>query len=364
MNRLTRRLLCAALALTGVAHAEEPKTLNLYIWADYLGKDTLARFEKETGIKVKMDYFDSEEVLQAKLLTGKSGYDVVVPSIQYAGRQIQAGIYRPLDKSKLKNLTNLDSDMTGKAAVADPGNRYTVPYMWGTTSVAVNVDRMKKALGNLPVPADSYRLLFDPVYTEKLKSCGISYMDSASEVLAMAEIYLGRDPGKFVKQDIDDALTLLKPLRKSVRAFASLPMDQLANGDICVAMSYSGDAYMAKRRAAEAKNGVKIDYLISNRGAEMWMDTLAIPADAPHPDNAHKFIDFILRPDVAAEISNTVLYANPNKAATKLVDKAISNDPVIYPSDTLKAKLVLQPPIPPEIQRLKTMAFNQFRKSK
>ncbi len=360
--KLRYRALAGALLLAiGAAHADEPKQLNLYIWNDYLGKNTIAKFEKETGIKVKVDLYDSNETLQAKLLTGRSGYDLVVPSTQFSGKQIQAGIYRPLEKSKLKNWANLDPTMLQKGAVADPGNQFTMPYMWGTTSVAINVDRVKKALGGQPLPTDAYKLLFDPQYAGKLKQCGVAYMESSSEVLAMAMIYLGRDPGKFVKQDIQDAEGFLKPLRGNVRMLNSSPIDAMANGDVCAAMMFSGDAYTAKRRAEEAKNGVKVQYLISDRGAEMWMDVMAIPKDAPHPDNAHKFLDYIMRPDVVADISNTVYYANPNKAATPLVDKAISGDARIYPDEALKKKLILQPPIPPEIQRLKTIAFNRFR---
>jgi len=338
--KLRYRALAGALLLAiGVARAEEPKQLNLYIWNDYLGKNTIAKFEKETGIKVKVDLYDSNETLQAKLLTGRSGYDLVVPTASPFLKQIQAGIYRPLEKSKLKNWANLDPTMLQKAAVADPGNQFTMPYMWGTTSVAINVDRVKKALGNQPLPTDAYKLLFDPQYAGKLKQCGVAYMESSSEVLAMAMIYLGRDPGKFVKQDIQDAEGFLKPLRGNVRMLNSSPIDAMANGDVCAAMMFSGDAYTAKRRAEEAKNDVKVQYLISDRGAEMWMDVMAIPKDAPHPDNAHKFLDYIMRPDVVADISNTVYYANPNKAATPLVDKAITADPNIYLNDQTMAHL-------------------------
>ncbi len=324
---------CASLTV----HAED-KVLNIYNWSDYIGKDTIAKFEKETGIKVKYDLYDSNETLQAKLLTGKAGYDIVVPSMEFAGRQILAGVHQKLNKAELSTYGNLNKSILQKVTVADPGNQYLVPYMWGTAGVAINVDKVKKALGG-KLPDDAWQLLFDPEYTSKLKACGISYLDGPSDVYAMMNLFQGREGNDFSDAAMQANNAQLAKVRKDVRLFNSAPIDPLASSDLCVAMTYNGDAYMARNRAEEAKNGVKIQYLVPKKGTIVWVDNLAIPSDAKHPDNAHKFIDFILRPDVVAEISNEIFYANPNSKATPLVDKAITADPNIYLNDQTMAHL-------------------------
>ncbi|WP_018152441.1 polyamine ABC transporter substrate-binding protein [Leeia oryzae] len=339
--------------------AEEP-VLNIYNWNDYIGKDTLARFQKETGIKVKYDVYDSNETLQAKLLTGKSGYDIVVPSYEFAGKQIQLGVHRKLDKSKLSNYGNLDPSILQKLTLADPGNQVLVPYMWGTTALALNEDKVKKALGG-DLPTDMWRLVFDPTYTSKLKACGISFLDLPSDVYAMQNLYLGKSANDFSKASLEANTQALIKVRKDIRMFNSSPIDLLANGDVCVALAFSGDALIARNRAVEAKTGQNIRYVIPSKGTVMWVDNLAIPKDAKHPDNAHKFINFILRPDVVASITNEINYANPNLKATALVDTKIARDPAVYIPAGLMKMLVPEKIIPADEQRNLTQSFIKFK---
>ncbi|MCB6183318.1 polyamine ABC transporter substrate-binding protein [Leeia sp. TBRC 13508] len=355
-------VLASLSAACQMAWAEEP-VLNIYNWNDYIGKDTIRQFEKETGIKVKYDVYDSNETLQAKLLTGKSGYDLVVPSYEFAGKQIQLGVYRKLDKAKLSNLTNLDSNILKKMQPADPGNQVLVPYMWGTTSVAINEDKVKKALGG-NLPTDAWRLVFDPSYTSKLKGCGISYMDNPSDVFAMQNIYLGKNANDFSKESLDKNVSELAKVRKDIRLFNASPIDLLANGDVCVALAFSGDALAARNRAEEAKNGQKIRYIIPQKGTVVWVDSLAIPKDAKHPDNAHKFINFILRPQITASISNEIFYANANTKATAYLDKAISGDPAVYVPEGLMKMLVAEKIIPANEQRFLTQSYTRFKTNK
>lgn len=355
-------ILTLALAASSAFAAEE-KVLNVYNWNDYVAKDTVANFEKETGIKVKYDVYDSNETLQAKLLTGKSGYDIVVPSLEFAGKQIQTGVHKKLDKKQLSNYANLDAGILSKMTAADPGNQYLIPYMWGTTAIGVNEEKVKKALGG-KLPADMWQLVFDPAITSKLKSCGISYMDTPSDVYSMVNIYLGKNANDFSKATLEAATAQLIKVRKDVKVFNSSPIDLLANGDVCVGIAFSGDVYMAKNRAIEAKNNQKISYVIPAKGTIMWVDNLAIPKDAKHPENAHKFINYILKAKVAADISNTVFYANPNTKATPLVSKEIASDPNIYPTEALKKKLVAKKVIPAEEQRALTQFYTKFKTAK
>jgi putrescine transport system substrate-binding protein len=355
-------LAAAMLGTAGQARADEEKVLNVYNWNDYIAKDTIANFEKETGIKVRYDLYDSNETLQAKLLTGKAGYDVVVPSIEFAGKQIQAGVHRTLDRKLLPHWSNLNPTILQKVAVADPGNAHLVPYMWGTTALAINVDKVAKALGG-KLPDDDWKLLFDPAYTSKLRSCGVSYMDTPSDAYAMVNIFQGRAAGDYSEAALKAANEQLAKVRKDVRLFNSSPIDQMANGDLCVAMMFNGDAYMARNRAAEAKNGQKIKYLLPRRGTILWVDTMAIPKSAPHPGNAHKFIDYLLRPEVIAAISNEVFYANPNVAATKLVKAEIRDDPNIYMTDEVLKRLTPKKVIPADEQKRLTTFWNRFKTS-
>jgi len=344
------------------ASADEAKELNVYNWSDYIGKDTIAKFEAATGIKVRYDVYDSNEVLEAKLLAGHSGYDVVVPSsIPYLARMAQAKIFLKLDKAKLGNYGNLDPQILASAATADPGNAFGVPYMWGTTGVGYNVEMVRKALGP-EAPTDSLALIFDPTNAKKLARCGISFLDTPDEVFPAALAYLGRPPLSREESDLQLAAEAVKKIRPYVKKFnSSQYINDLANGDVCIAFGYSGDIFQAKARAEEAKNGVNIAYSIPKEGAMLWIDQMAVPADAPHPGNALQFINFILRPEIAADISNAVAYANPNVKATPLVDAAIRGNPNIYPSESVRARLFFDTPVTPQFERLRTRAWTRVK---
>ncbi len=330
--------LALALAAFG-AQADEEKILNVYNWSDYIAEDTIAKFEAQTGIKVTYDVFDSNEVLEAKMMTGSSGYDVVVPTGDFLERQIAAGVYMKLDKSKLPNLKNMDPDIMAKAAAHDPGNEHSVVYMWGTTGIGYNVAKVAERLGE-DAPTDSWALVFDPENAAKLADCGITLLDAPTEMIPSAMNYLGLDPHSTSKADIEAGAELLMKIRPHVRYFhSSQYITDLANGDVCLSIGWSGDVFQARDRADEAGNGVEISYVIPKEGALMWFDNLAIPTDAPHPDNAHKFINFIMDPQIAADITNYVWYANANAASLPLIDKEITSDPGIYPTPEAKKKL-------------------------
>lgn len=346
-------LLCSALpALVPAAAAEE--TLHIYNWSDYIAEDTVAKFEQATGIKVSYDVYDSNEVLEAKLLAGKSGYDLIFPTARpFADRHIKAGLYRPLDKDQLTHYSNLDPVILKSLTDIDPNNEHLVPYMWGTTGIAYNVDKVKAILGD-DMPLDTWRLVFDPEITAKLADCGVTLMDDATEVFVAARAYLGKDTGDFSSKAIDEAAAVVRTVRPNIRYFhSSQYINDLANGDICVAQGYSGDLLQARDRANEAENGVNIVYAVPREGAVVWTDVMAIPADAPNPEAAEKFIDYLLQPEVIAEITNYVAYANANAAATPLVEEDIRNDPGIYPADaTREHLLVLKTPSMRETQSM------------
>ncbi len=352
----------AAIILTAVACAAEEKRLNIYNWSDYIADITVPDFENATGIKVNYDVYDSNETLEAKLLAGNSGYDLVVPSaMPYLARQIAAGIYLKLDKSQLKNYANLDPQILAAAANADPGNQYGVPYMWGTDGLGYNKAKVKAALG-ANAPVDSWTLLFDPANAKKLQSCGISLLDSAQDVFPAALVYLGRNPLSRDPADLAAAAKAVDAIRPYVRKFNSSEyINDLANGDICLAFGYSGDVVQAKARATEAKNGVDVAYAIPKEGAMLWIDMMAIPKDAPHPGNALAFIDYVLRPETAAAISNAVAYANPNLKATSLVDAKLRNDPGIYPPASVRARLFFDKPATPDFERARTRAWTRVK---
>ncbi|HUZ75552.1 MAG TPA: polyamine ABC transporter substrate-binding protein [Stellaceae bacterium] len=355
--------LVLAFAVAAVpARAEASQQLNIYNWSDYIAPDTVARFERETGIKVNYDVYDSNETLEAKLLAGHSGYDLVVPSASpFLARQIAAGVYRPIDKAKLANYGNLDPRILAAAAKADPGNRYGVPYLWGTTGIGYNKAMVAAALGP-NAPTDSDRLLFDPANAKKLASCGISLLDTAQELFPAALAYLGRDPLSRAPAELERAVGVIAGIRPYVRKFNSSEyINDLANGDLCIAYGYSGDVIQARNRAREAKNGIAIAYAIPKEGAMMWIDMMAIPKDAPHPDAALRFIDYVLRPQTIAAISNAVAYANPNLPATALVDPALRDDPGIYPPPAVRARLFFDTPVTAQYERLRTRAWTRVK---
>lgn len=359
----TLRNILSGIALAAVAatsSAQEEKVLNVYNWSDYIAEDTISNFEQRTGIKVNYDVFDSNEVLEAKLLAGASGYDVVVPSASFMERQIQAGVFRKLDKSKLKNYGNLDKDIMERVARHDPGNEHSVPYMWGTTGFGYNINKVKERMANAPV--NSWDMLFKPEVVSKFADCGVTLLDAPTEVVSAALKYLGRDPNSEAKEDLDAAVELLMKVRPHIKYFhSSQNINDLANGEICVAMGWNGDMLIARDRAAEADQGVEIAYTIPKEGALIWFDMLAIPVDAPHPDNAHRFIDYILEPQMVAAISNYVFYANPNAAATKYVDDEVKQDEGIYPPSEVKKNLFPAKVNSPQFTRLVTRAWTRIK---
>jgi putrescine transport system substrate-binding protein len=355
---LLAAILCTA--ITSV-HADD-KVLHVYNWSDYIAPDTLENFQAATGIKVTYDVYDSNEVMEAKLLAGGSGYDVVFPTAQpFAERQIKAGLYQKLDKSKLGNYGNLDPAILKPLQTPDPGNLYVVPYMWGTSGIGYNVDKIKSLLGD-KVPTDTWALIFDPAIASKLASCGISVMDDEMEGMSAALMYLGKDPNTTDPKDFEAAVELFQKVRPYIKYFhSSQYINDLANGDLCVAHGYSGDVLQARDRADEAGNNVHVAYTVPTQGAILWIDVMAIPADAPDPDNAYAFINYLLRPDVIAAISNEVAYANANRAATGLIDEAVRNDPGVYPAEEVKQRLVTIGTLPDKVQRLKVRAWTRIK---
>jgi len=325
-----------ALATTVAAQAE---TLNVYNWSDYIAEDTIAKFTEATGIDVNYDVYDSNEVLEAKMLAGNAGYDVVIPTSDFLQRQIMAGVYQKLDPSKLPNLKNMDPDLMAGAAGYDPGNEHSVIYMWGTTGIGFNTGKIQEILGE-DAPTDSWELLFNPEYSSKLAACGISLLDAPTELLPAAMNYLGLDPKSTDQADFEKGAELLLSVRPNIRYFhSSQYISDLANGDICVSVGWSGDIFQAQARAAEADNGVEITYIIPKEGALQWFDMMAIPVDAPNPDAAHKFINFVMDAQITADITNYVWYANGNAASIPLVDAEITGDPAIFPTPDVKKKL-------------------------
>ncbi|WP_317203458.1 polyamine ABC transporter substrate-binding protein [Janthinobacterium sp.] len=367
VNWQRRLASCMALGLAGLAlalpaRAQEEKILNIYNWSDYIGADTVKNFEKETGIKVRYDVFDNNEILNAKLAAGKSGYDIVVPTAQWARLQIDAGLLRKLDKSKLSNLGNLDPAIQAKLARLDPNNEHLVDWLWGYTTVGINVAKVKAALGGLPVPANAWDLIFDPKYAAKLKSCGVSFLDSPSEVLPAALQYMGKQAYSKVAADYQEAAKVLQAVRPYVTLFSSSGyINDLANGAICVALGWSGDINIARQRALDAKNGNEIQVLVPKASAALMFDTMAIPADAPHPNNAHLFINYILRPEVHAGLSNKVFYANPNTASLKYVRKDIAENKAIFLSEQDKQRMAAPEATTAEMRRSITRIYTKFK---
>ena len=340
--------------------AAEEKVLNLYIWNDYLAPDTIANFEKETGIKVSVSNYGSNEELDAKLAPGNAGYDVVVPSASSYERQIKAGYYQKLDKSQLPNLKNMDPDIMNRVGLHDPNNEYAIPYLWGTTGIGYNEDKIKKILGD--AKPDSWNYIYDPKLAAKFKDCGISLLDAPDEILKTVLAYLGRDPNSQKEEDLKAAEAKLMPIRPFIRKIhSSQYIDDLANGDLCIAVGWSGDILQARDRADEAKQGVKIKYAIPKEGTIVWFDMLAIPADAKHPKNAHAFINYLMDPQVAANNSNTVNYANGNAQSLSMVNDEVKNDAGIYPTPEVKAKLFPSLAYGEDFQRLMNRMWTKFQ---
>lgn len=356
-STLTMTLLAAA-----AVQAQEEKVLNVYNWSNYIAPGVIADFEKETGIKVRYDNFDNNEIVHAKLVAGKTGYDVVVPSSYWAKLQADGGLLQKLDKSKLPNLKNLDPAFQASLGRLDAGNQYMVNWLWGYTTLGINVDKVKAALGSTPMPDNVWDLFFKPEYLSKLKGCGVSVLDSATEVVPAALHYLGKPAYSKSIADYQAVPALLKAIRPHVTLFSSSGyINDMANGSICLAFGYSGDINIAKNRAIEGKTGENILTLTPKIGGVIFMDTMVIPADAPHPDNAHKWINYILRPEVHAALTNKVFYANPNAAARKLVKPEIANDPAVYPPEAAMAKMAQPDALNNDIRRQMTRIYTSFK---
>lgn len=364
-HRLGALLVAALAAAAGAVHAqEEPPVLNIYNWGDYIAEDTIKNFEKETGIKVRYDLFDSNEALHAKLVAGMSGYDIVVPGSHFAKMQIQAGLLRKLDKSRIPNLANLDPAIQAQLAKMDPGNDYLVDWMWGYTTVGINVDKVKKALGGMPMPENAWDLVFKPEYVSKLKGCGVSFLDTASEIMPIALKYIGKDPRSKDAADYAEAGKMLKAIRPSVTRFAgsgSDYIDQMARGQLCAVVGWSGDIMIAKDKSAKAKAPQNLQVLLPKMGGLLFFDTMAIPKDAKHPENAHKWINYILRPEVHASLTNKVFYANPNKASMKHVNPVLAQDPAVFPNAEALATMIAPDTPDQATLRLVTRTFTNFK---
>ncbi|MBK1645987.1 spermidine/putrescine ABC transporter substrate-binding protein PotF [Thiocapsa imhoffii] len=342
MNVLSHTLAAVVLALTltGPVWSQSNETVHLYNWNDYFAADTLSGFQAATGIRPILDVYDANEVLEAKLFAGRSGYDVVFPTAHpFAARQVRAGMYRPLDQDALPGLARLDPNVMSRLSLSDPDNAHLVPYLWGTSGIGINREQVNAILGE-DADTDTWGLIFDPEMALQLSKCGISLLDDSTEVFSAALAYLGKDPNSLERGDLDAAEALIRSIRPAVRYFhSSQYISDLANGGLCVAMGYSGDVLQARERAAEANRGVVIEYHIPREGAAFWTDVMAIPADAPNPLAAQAFIDYILEPAVIAAISNEVFYANPNREATALLDAAVREDSAIYPPPEVMDRL-------------------------
>jgi len=354
-------LLAGAAAMASVAaQAAEEKVLNIYNWSDYIAEDTIENFEKEFGIEVNYDVFDSNEVLEGKLLAGNTGYDVVVPSGAFLERQIQAGVFGKLEKDKFTNYGHLDADILSRVAAHDPDNAHSIPYMWGTTGIGYNAGMVAERMPD--APTGSWDMIFDPDVVSKFADCGVTLLDAPSEVLEIALNYLGLSPHTEEPDDLKKAEELIMTIRPYIKYFhSSQNINDLANGDICVAMGWSGDMFIARDRAAEAEAGVEVVYVIPQEGTIIWFDLMAVPADAPHPENAHLFLDYIMRPQVAADVTNYVWYANANASATELVDEEIVIDPAIYPPAAVLANLFADKSVSPRTDRLRTRAWTRIK---
>ncbi len=358
---MKHRLLTMTATLALVAGAATAQEVRVYNWSDYIDEDLLAKFQQETGIRLIYDVFDSNEVLETRLLAGGSGYDVVVPTGTFLQRQIQAGAFQQLDKSKLPNLENMWDVVSSRTEQYDPDNAYSINYMWGTTGIGVNVDKVKELLGD-DAPIDSLALVFDPANAEKLASCGIMMLDAPAEMIPAALKYIGEDPNSHDPDVIAKTEAVFMGIRPYIQKFHSSEyINALANGDICVAVGWSGDILQARDRAAEAENGVTIEYNAPKEGAQMWFDQMAIPVDAPNVEEAHAFLNFIMDPENMAAASNYVYYANGNLASQEFLIEDVIGDPAIYPSEEALDNLFTTTPWDARVQRTVTRLWTKIK---
>jgi len=358
-----RKALLATAGLTIAVGAQAAGTVHIYNWSDYIGETTLADFQKETGIKPVYDVFDSNETLEGKLLAGRTGYDVVVPSNHFLGKQIKAGAFQKLDRSQLPNYSNLDPVLLKRLEQNDPGNQYAVPYLWGTNGIGYNVEKVKAVLGIDKI--DSWSVLFEPENIKKLHSCGVAFLDSADEMMPTVLNYMGLNANSTNPKDYAKATDKLLAVRPYVTYFhSSKYIGDLANGDICVAIGFSGDIFQAKHRAEEAKKGVNIAYSIPKEGGALWFDMLAIPKDSSNVKEAHAFINYLLKPEVIAQVSDYVGYANPNPGSDKLMEQSIRTDEAVYPPQAVLDKTYVSIELPPNIQRLMTRSWTKVKSGK
>ncbi|MGF6093041.1 polyamine ABC transporter substrate-binding protein [Pseudomonas sp. 18173] len=360
---MLRNAMLAAAGLTIAVSVQAASTVHIYNWSDYIGETTLADFQKATGIKPVYDVFDSNETLEGKLLAGRTGYDVVVPSNHFLGKQIKAGAFQKLDKAQLPNYSNLDPVLLKRLEQNDPGNLYAVPYLWGTNGIGYNVEKVKAVLGVDKI--DSWGVLFEPENIKKLHSCGVAFLDSADEMMPTVLNYMGLNANSTNPDDYKKAEDKLLSVRPYVTYFhSSKYIADLANGDICVAIGFSGDIFQAKHRAEEAKKGVNIAYSIPKEGGALWFDMLAIPKDSANVKQAHAFINYLLKPEVIAQVSDYVGYANPNPGSDKLMEQSIRTDEAVYPPQAVLDKTYVSIELPPNIQRLMTRSWTKVKSGK
>jgi putrescine transport system substrate-binding protein len=368
-------VLIAVLAIAACGKKEEPKAvapavavnaeekvLNIYNWPDYVAKDLVANFEAETGIKVNYQTFENNEALHAKLVAGNTGYDIVVPGAVFAKPQIDGGLLLKLDKAQLSNYANLDPAIMGKLTAIDAGNAHLVPWAWSFTTVGINKAKVTKALGSTPMPANAWELVFNPTYTAKLKSCGIAFLDSPTEVLPPAMHFLGKNAYSNDAADHQAAAAMLAKVRPHIRMFSSTMIDDLAGGKACVALAWAGDINIARNRAIENKSGQEIEALLPSAGGLIFFDTLAIPKDAKHPNNAHAFINYFLRPEVSADLTNELSYATANKASLAKVKPEIAQDKAVFPDAANLEKMVSPASFSNEARASMANVFTAFKK--
>lgn len=352
--------LCATLAAAATHAGAEQPVVNVYNWSDYIGSGTVAAFEAETGIEVNYDTYDSSEIVEAKLLAGATGYDVVVHSGQFSSRLIPLGIFLPLDRERISSWQALDPTILARLAEYDPANRHAAPYMWGSTGFAYNVSMIRERMPDAPV--HSAAMIFDPAVISRFADCGVSFLDSPTDIVPLALVYLGLDGNSANADDLRAAEVLLASVRPYIRYFSSTRMlIDIPNKEVCLAMSWSGDYAVARKRAEQA--GIRIDlaYSVPTEGSFFWFDGLLIPADAPHPDNAHRFIDFVLRPKVIGSITNETGYANAVSASNPFVEPDVLGDPAIYPGADIRERLQMTRSLPLKLERLRTRAFARFK---